>query len=465
MGFGSERLKLCMETCLAPVAGRASGWCGALSGGLDSTVLLAALAEIRAHAPNGALRAIHVDHGLHADSRDWARACARLAAKLGVGCTQLKVRARGRAGDSPEAAARTARYAAIAGDLDADEVLLTAHHADDQMETMLLQWLRDGGLRAIAGMARLQPFGPGWQARPMLDFTRADLLEFAKSRGLAWQEDPSNLDPRFDRNYLRISVLPLLRERWPSVARTMARVGDFAREALDLEQQVAADDLADAAEGSTLVLERVTDLTEVRQRAVIRAWLRALGLAVPPSATLAALRHDIRHSGPDRVPCTQWSGVAVHRYRGRLYAEPWPAKARTVRPGEWQPGGSYRVDSRSELELRPVVGRGLSRARMPGRLRVKVWAGGDRLRLPGSGHRKQLRKLAQERGVLPWHRCAVPVIWAGDQVVAVGGIAISADWAAGPGEAGWELHWRNRPMLTEAEFLARPLISMTGGDA
>jgi tRNA(Ile)-lysidine synthase len=465
VSFGSERLKLCMESCLAPVAGKVSGWCVALSGGLDSTVLLTALAQIRGLAPNSALRAVHVDHGLHPDSGDWSHACGRLAAELGVGWTQLSVHARGQAGDSPEAAARAARYAAIAEELSPGEVLLTAHHADDQMETMLLQWLRGGGLRAIAGMARLQPFGPGWQARPLLDFTRADLLEFARSKELAWQEDPSNLDPRFDRNYLRMNVLPAMRERWPGAARTMARVGDFAREALDLEEQVAAADLADSAEGSTLVLDRITGLTEVRQRAVIRAWLRALGLNVPPSATLAALRHDIRRSGADRVPCTRWSGVAVHRYRGRLYAEPWPANARAVRPGRWQPGGPYQLDSRSELELRAVVGRGLSRARMPDLLQVRAWAGGDRLRLPGGRHRKQLRKLAQERGVLPWHRCSVPVVSAGDQIVAVGGIAISADWAAEPGEAGWELHWRNRPLLTEREFLDRPLISMTGGDA
>jgi tRNA(Ile)-lysidine synthase len=158
-----------------------------------------------------------------------------------------------------------------------------------------LLWLRGGGLRAIAGMARLQPFGPGWQARPMLDFTRVDLLEFAKSRGLAWQQDPSNLDPRFDRNYLRISVLPLLRERWPGAARTMARVGDFAREALDLEKQVAADDLADTAEGSTLVLERVTDLTEVRQRAVIpRAGRAAVGHVGRPETRYSSCRPGSR---------------------------------------------------------------------------------------------------------------------------------------------------------------------------
>ena len=175
--------------------------------------MLVALAQL-AHAGklNARLRAIHVDHALQADSAHWARACRELAQAHGVGFDDVRVVVPRVAGQSPEAAAREARYAALADRLEPGEVLLTAHHADDQLETILLQWLRGGGLRSIAGMAPLGRFGAtAWHARPLLEFTRDELAAWAGKQGLSWQEDPSNLDRRFDRNYLRLEVLPALR--------------------------------------------------------------------------------------------------------------------------------------------------------------------------------------------------------------------------------------------------------------
>jgi tRNA(Ile)-lysidine synthase len=202
----------------------------ALSGGLDSSVLLAALAAAPLRAP---LRAIHVDHHLHPDAAHWARHSVELAVRLGVACEVVRVQARPEPGESPEAAARAARYDALGRLLRPSEVLLTAHHGDDQLETVLLQWLRGGGLRALAGMPAVGRFADrGWHARPLLGFTRAELQDWAVSQRLEWLEDPSNLDPRFDRNYLRLEVLPALRRRWPAAAVTVGRVAAQAAEAL-----------------------------------------------------------------------------------------------------------------------------------------------------------------------------------------------------------------------------------------
>ena len=163
MAFSPERLAAALERDLVGVD-RPAGLCVALSGGLDSTVLLAALAERYRRDGTRPLRAIHVDHGLHADSATWAARCERLAASLAIALDPVRVDARPAAGESPEAAAREARYAALAGRLGEREVLLTAHHADDQLETILLQWLRGGGLRAVAGMPSVAPFGPSSRA-------------------------------------------------------------------------------------------------------------------------------------------------------------------------------------------------------------------------------------------------------------------------------------------------------------
>ncbi|HEX7374432.1 MAG TPA: tRNA lysidine(34) synthetase TilS, partial [Steroidobacteraceae bacterium] len=174
MSFTPERLLQALESSLdAAREPAAQALCLALSGGLDSTVLLHALARLRvAGNLRLPLRAVHVDHGLHPGSADWSAACARLAAEVSVPLTRLRVNARAATGESPEAAARVARYGALQGQLGAGEVLLTAHHADDQLETILLQWLRGGGLQAVAGMARLARFGAGWHARPLLDTPR-----------------------------------------------------------------------------------------------------------------------------------------------------------------------------------------------------------------------------------------------------------------------------------------------------
>lgn len=456
MSFTPDRLRGTLEHCLAGAADPApTGLCVALSGGLDSTVLLCALTELRGH---GCLplpvRAVHVDHGLQPDSAAWSDACVRLAAAQAVDCRVFRVNAAPVPGASPEAAARDARYRALRAALAPGEVLVTAHHADDQLETILLQWLRGGGLQAVAGMAGRARFGAGWHARPLLDFTRDALHEWAMARHVSWLEDPSNLDPRFDRNYLRLQVLPVLRRRWPSAARTVARVAEFAADALALERETAASDLGGVGHGCTLSMSRLQILPAARQRAVLRAWLGERGLPVPPSRTLEALRHDMRVAAPDRTPMVRWPGVAVRRYRDRLYADataPGDAAA-----GEWCAEGEqcWSLGDGSRIELVAAVGDGLSRSRLPRPLRVARRVAGATFRPAGTAHRRPLRKWFQDRGVLPWRRDSIPLLCHGDRIVAVADISCAAEYAAQPDEPSWHVAWRGRPMLTESEALA-----------
>ncbi|HSW33466.1 MAG TPA: tRNA lysidine(34) synthetase TilS, partial [Steroidobacteraceae bacterium] len=214
MSFSPERLQTALESAFAGIAKPTAGSCVAFSGGLDSTVLLAGLAGLAGRSDGDLLRplrAFHVDHGLHGDAAQWAEHSASVARSFGIDCEIVRVDARPGIGASPEAAARAARYGVLAERLRSGEVLLTAHHADDQLETVLLQWLRGGGLRSLAGMQPVAPFACGWHARPLLGFTRGELRDWARAAGLEWLEDPSNLDTRLDRNYLRLEVLPALR--------------------------------------------------------------------------------------------------------------------------------------------------------------------------------------------------------------------------------------------------------------
>jgi len=457
LAFTPQRLREALASSLGAAGVVPAGYCIALSGGLDSTVLLAALASSPALAP---LRAIHVDHGLHPDAARWSEHGAMLAARVGIRCELVRVDARARAGESPEAAARAARYAALAARLLPGEVLLTAHHADDQLETVMLQWLRGGGLRALAGMAPVAAFAGGWHARPMLGFTRAELRQWAESQRLDWLEDPSNLDLRFDRNYLRLEVLPSLRRRWPAASRTVGRVASQAAEALALDDVAAGADLAAVAEGRTVSLARLAMLDRARQRRVLRAWLRALGLPMPAAATLEALCRDMREAADDRVPETRWPGGVVRRYRSRLYADalPDPAPPLGVSAGaHWRPGETFDLGALGTLALRPAEGGGLSRARLVEPLLVATRPAGAVFRPAGSAHRRPLRKWLQERGVLPWRRASVPLVFAAGEIVAVGDFAYGGRLAAAADEDAWVIGWQGRPVLTEGEALAARL--------
>jgi tRNA(Ile)-lysidine synthase len=457
VSFTPERLRAALESALTGIARPTAGSCIALSGGLDSTVLLAGLAGLADCNAAGFLqpmRAIHVDHGLHRDAARWSERSAWVARSFGIDCEIVHVDARPAAGESPEAAARAVRYGVLAERLRPGELLLTAHHADDQLETVLLQWLRGGGLRSLAGMQPVAPFACGWHARPLLGFTRGELRDWARAAGLEWLEDPSNLDTRFDRNYLRLEVLPAVRRRWPAAARTVGRVAMQAAEALELDAEAAATDLAAAREAGTLLLPVMRVLAPSRQRRLLRAWLRAAGLPIPAAATLEALRHDVLAAAGDRVPRVCWPGVVVHRYRERLYAAASSTEVRPWARGAWQPGQAFDLGWLGRLELRPAQGEGLSRARLTGPLAVEPRPSGGTFRPAGSAHHRPLRKWFQERGVLPWLRSQLPIVAFDGEIVAIGDLACGGALAAAPGEDSWRIVWHGRPPLTEPEAIA-----------
>jgi tRNA(Ile)-lysidine synthase len=463
VSFSPGRLQAALATALAGVAEAPTGLCVALSGGLDSTVLLTVLAGLRADGIAPPVRALHVDHGLHADSALWSQHSVELAKKLGVECAVRRVHAAPAHGESPESAARAARYTSLRAELTTGEVLLTAHHADDQLEGVLLQWLRGGGLRALAGMPPLARFGPGWHARPMLGFTRREIEDWAREQRLSWLEDPSNADCALDRNYLRHEVLPALRKRWPAAPRTVARVAEQAAEALELQRLDAAAELAEIAAGVTLPLDPVRSMTLPRQRRLLREWLRIQGLPLPAAATLEALRRNMLEAAADRVPETRWPGAAVRRYRDHLYAEPVATTGHALwHAGAWPEGRAFELGALGRLEWRPASGPGVDLAKLAAPLRVEPRPMGACFRPAGSAHRRELRKWLQERGVLPWRRVDLPVVTLRGEVVAVAGLGYGAHFVAGPGDSAWHLDWIGRPVLTESEALSAPLARPTG---
>ena len=278
--------------------------CVALSGGVDSTVLLAALAQRKRSGTH--LRALHVDHGIRPGSRQWATQCRALARRLHVPLKVLTTKVERAPGESLEAAAREARYRLLASELRPGEVLLTAHHSDDQLETVLLQLLRGSGLPGLAGMPRLAPFARGWLARPLLSRSRAELEAWARSHDLSWVDDDSNMDETLDRNYLRRRILPLVRERWPGSAAAVTRSARHAAEAQSLLDGLARADVERASYGESLSVRTLRALPLNRRRNALRFWITRAGYLVPDTRRLEEMAGPLIAARADANPFVEW---------------------------------------------------------------------------------------------------------------------------------------------------------------
>lgn len=411
---------------------RGQRFCVALSGGLDSTVLLDALASVRARS-GFRLRALHVDHGLQPDSSAWALSARARARACGVECEVLRVRIRLRRGDSLEAIARERRYGALRAHLGSDETLLTAHHQDDQLETLLLALMRGSGVRGLCGMSGSARLRDVRVLRPLLPVSRESLEQYARARRLSWVEDPSNADERFDRNYLRRRVVPALRARWPAAAALAARTAQRLAEVQALLDAQAAHAAAAAADGEALRVTALRGLTEAARRNVLRHWIVARGLPSPDHRRLCEIAGPLLSARADANPLVRWPGGALRRFGDRLLAGA-PAElsepARALRSGDWdwRRRAGWSLGERATLALVRDRHGDVDLARLPCPLRVEFRAGGEHLR--GSRGALALKDLLQAAQIAPWDRARVPLLVTRDGIIAVGDLWLDAAYRA-----------------------------------
>ena len=420
----------------------------AFSGGLDSTVLLHALAQSDAARARG-LRAVHIDHGLHDDSENWARRCREFADGLGVELVVRAVDVVRRGGRGLEASARDARYAAIVTLLAPGEIVALAHHRDDQAETVLLKLLRGSGPEGIGAMRPLRRLGRGFAWRPLLLLPRAVLRDYADQHRLNWITDPSNADQTIDRNYLRMQVMPRISARWPEAESSIAQSAAWARAAaefIDIEADRALARIQ-GLDPSTLNFREWLSLPTALRDPVLRRWLRALGLPEPTHYQAAELVRQLGEAGEDRQPCVRWPGTEVRRYRDLLHA----LAPLQFPPLEWVADFDGRPLA-LPLDLGTLHVEGLhGAAQLPTRLHVRFRRGGESLRLSSGGRTRELRDLFQEAGIPPWKRGRMPLLFdADDRLVAVADVWLSEDGAALLAPLGGRIVWNS------ADRAARP---------
>ncbi len=442
MRFGAQRLAATLSA-IDP-DWRQARICVALSGGLDSTVLLHAAAAVAAH-PGVALRAVHIDHGLQAESAGWAAACRTACGALGVSLDVLSLGLVPPKGQSLEAAAREARYDALKGHVAPGEWLLTAHHQDDQLETVLIQLLRGAGVAGLAAMPSRARLGAGWHIRPLLGVGREELAAYAREQGLGWHQDPMNAALRFDRGWLRSRILPAIRDRWPAAAATVTRSALHLAEAARLLAELAAADAVAALDDGRLSLAALGGLSRDRQANLLRWWLRQAGLRPPPAARLRSAMQDFFAARGDAEPCLRWCEGEVRRYRGRLYL----LRRLPEPPAAGAADASHGLDLGTGLgRFELVAGRdGGIAAALAAAAAIRFRRGGESLRPHPGRPRKRLKDLCQESGVVPWMRDRLPLVYVGGRLAAVADLWIDIECAAKPGAPALKPVWIDRPRL------------------
>lgn len=382
----------------------------AYSGGPDSTALLHALAtQLR----RPALRALHVDHGLHADSATWAVHCRRFCETLDVPLDVARVSVDLSRGEGIEAAARRARRDAFAASLRPGEHMVLAHHRDDQMETVLLKLLRGAGPEGLAGMRERRPLAAGMLWRPLLTLPRSALLDHVAANDLPTVHDPSNDDPRIARGYLRGSIVPALVAQWPQAAFSITHSARLCRDAADALRDGWSDALdALRRDEDTLDANGWLALPAAWRGPLLDHWLHGAGLTAPTTAQRDTLERQVCEAGAERLPLVGWADTDVRVWRGRL----WAMRRRPAFDPDWS--APWHGEP---LELPGGGVLSLPGGRLATPLTVRYRRGGEHLRPHGDRHTRELRDLFQQGGVPPWLRPRMPLIHDGDVLLAVAG--------------------------------------------
>jgi tRNA(Ile)-lysidine synthase len=398
------------------------------SGGVDSHVLLHLCAVMQPLKHK--LTAVYVHHGLQREADVWAQHCQQTARELAVEFKLLRVNALPLRGESPEEAARNARYTALKALIGVDCALLVAQHREDQLETVLLQLFRGGGLRGLSGMPESMAFGQGVLLRPLLNVAKQYIDDYAQAHQLQWIEDPSNAQNDYDRNFLRNDILPLLKQRWPALDKTVARSATHCASAEDLIGQITKQWFLSVfhAHDNTLNLNQLRHFQFQQQQHIIRAWFQRLGLKMPAQAFVERILLEVAGARQGSDPVLIGQDINIRRYRDKLYCLQQTQQAALVDIVWPNNLATLAIGNNRTLSCVPAVNGILEERWRNANVVVKFRAGGEKIPLPKREGSHSLKNLFQEAGIPPWQRDAMPLVYVDDKLAAVGDRWISAEF-------------------------------------
>ncbi len=414
----------------------------AFSGGMDSHVLLHLCASITAFKEK--ITAVYVDHGLQKEAENWSKHCQTTAAELGVSFMALRVNASARQGESPEEAARNARYKALKPLVGIDDLLLLAHHKEDQLETVLLQLFRGSGLRGLSGMPQRIEFGKGFILRPLLEVSKLDMTDYAEKQQLNWVEDPSNQACNFDRNFMRHTILPLLKQRWPSLDKTVSRSAQHCSDAQQLLNESLSDlfNLAYNPFDQSIELQKLEALTSRQINWVLRHWFETLRLKPPRQKVLQAIVEQLIQAAEDAKPKIQHQDHFILRYKQKLFCLAAQTFQRELHGIVWPAQNTVLLLANGYSLTLVKAESGISKQLWhTAKVTVSSRQGGEKIKLPGRNNHHDLKKLYQEAQIPPWERDVRPLILLNNQLAAVAGLWVAEwAWSEGPDDC-YQFNW------------------------
>lgn len=418
----------------------------ALSGGVDSVVLLDLLDRLRGEL-DFSLSAVHVNHQLNPRAAAWADFCRDLCVSRGLTLHVEAVRVRKRGELGLEAAAREARYGVLLAQA-ADYVVL-AHHLDDQAETVLLNLLRGSGVRGVSGMPPVRQAAGPMLLRPMLDVPREVILAYANKRKLAWVEDDSNADVTLARNFLRHEVLPGIEGKFPAYRDTLLRASRNIAEASDLLDELGGIDLGHGVRDGCLSTAYLGSLSQPRAKNLLRVFFESQGAPMPDAVRLHEMLHQLLSAGSGARIEIAWGGFVLRRYRGEAWVEYVSPPPDMSWEAYWQGEASLRLPELGcLLEFVQTQGEGIRLDKLPGPvLTLRLRQGGERLRIDCKRPRRTLKNLLQEAAMPPWLRARLPLIYCGTHLVALPGVGVDCAYQARGTDTG--LLVRMLPLYTD----------------
>lgn len=416
----------------------------AYSGGIDSHVLL----HVCASQPElkSKITAVYVDHGLQSLAESWAIHCQAEAEKLAVSFQLLRVNAHPKTGQSPEEAARAARYQALQSLLNENDVLLVAQHQEDQLETVLLQLFRGAGVQGLAAIPASTAFGKGLMLRPFLDISKQVVQDYAQTHHLSWIEDPTNQSDNFDRNFLRNQILPLLKTRWPNVAKTVSRSASHCATAQHLLNELGELLFSTVfnPEDNTLRISKLQQLDSNKKSLVIRQWFRQQDLQMPSAAFIIAIFKTVIDTKTSAEPQLKKAGYVIRRYQDKLYCDHDLPDFQNLTDLilSWEPAEDKLVlPDNSILQRHPAASGIPVSLWQPAKVTVRFRQGGEKISLAGRKGQHTLKNLFQEAAIPPWERDLIPLLYFNETLVAVADLWLSSTLQTQSDSLCYQLKW------------------------
>jgi len=415
--------------------------CVSLSGGVDSIVLLHALNQVLGEGFS--IRAIHINHNLNKGSQSWANFCKKLCDQMQIQINIYSEKVNTKAGFGIEAAGRKARYRILQQSIHEGEWLMTAHHQDDQLETILFRIARGTGVEGLQGIQKQFNFGRGNILRPLLDVSKSEIIRYAIESKLDWVEDTSNQESYFDRNFLRMNIIPMLKERWPAFSTSVSRLSDISTQTSTLLQELAEQDLGSDYPVRHLDIDIFKNKSIGRIINIIRFLILKNEMSVPSMKVLNSGISTLVNSKSIN-PSMIWGNYCIKRYFDKLYF---------LKLSEFQPNQSNQLiswsideplildENGSMLLATMTKGQGLSVKKCDKNIDVQFRKGGESIRPVGHKITKKLKKLFQEDHILPWVRDKIPLLYKKNELIGVGDLWFNQNFIASKEEDGFLVNW------------------------